>query len=96
MNLGGGVAYRVVSDELDRIREELAAAFHGLLSAQDAGGWQPHVTVQNKVAPRVARELFAELEANFAPRPLGIRGLALHRYFGGPWEPLGNFAFRGR
>lgn len=96
MNLGGGVAYRIVSDDLDRIRAELAAAFRGLLSAQDAGGWRPHVTVQNKVPARVARELLSELETSFAPRPLGIRGLALHRYLGGPWEPLGRYAFRGR
>src|SRR5438270_6729449 len=35
MDLGGGVALRVVSPELDAIRRELAADFHGLLSAQD-------------------------------------------------------------
>ena len=55
MNLGGGVAYRVVSTDLDRIREELASDFYGLLSAQDAGGWRPHVTIQNKVQPATAR-----------------------------------------
>lgn len=96
LNLGGGVAYRIVSEDLDRIRAELSAAFHGLLSAQDAGGWRPHVTIQNKVAPKVARELLQELEEIFAPRPLVVRGLGLHRYLGGPWEALGLFAFRGR
>ena len=35
--------------------------FHGLLSAQDQGGWRPHVTIQNKVA--------AEDGARFAGRP---------------------------
>lgn len=96
MNLGGGVAYRIVSDGLDRMRNELAAEFHGLLSAQDAGGWRPHVTIQNKVAARIAHALIAELERDFAPRPLLIRGLALHRYLGGPWEQLAVYSFRGR
>jgi hypothetical protein len=95
MDLGGGVAFRVVSDELDRIRDELARELHGLLSAQDAGGWRPHVTIQNKVPPRTARALIASLERNFAPRPLKISGLALHRYLGGPWEKLAGYSFRG-
>ena len=96
MNLGGGVAYRIVSDSLDRIRDELAGAFRGLLSAQDSGGWRPHVTIQNKVASKIARALLAELERDFAPRPLAIRGLGLHRYLNGPWEHIAVYPFRGR
>jgi hypothetical protein len=95
MDLGGGVAFRVVSEELDRIRRDFAQDFHGLLSAQDAGGWRPHVTIQNKVAPKVARALAVELEKAFRPRPLGILGLGLHRYLGGPWEKLAIYPFRG-
>jgi hypothetical protein len=95
MDLGGGVAFRVVSPELDAIRSELAYAFHGLLSAQDAQGWRPHVTIQNKVPPKEARALMAELEAGFVPRPLKIHGLGLHRYLDGPWESLAAYSFRG-
>ena len=95
MNLGGRAAFRVVSDDLDRIRDALAAELHGLLSAQDAGGWRPHVTIQNKVAPKVARALIESLESRFVPRPLKIGGLALHRYLDGPWEKLAAYAFRG-
>jgi hypothetical protein len=95
MNLGGGVAYRVVSHDLDAIRDELALAFRGLLGAQDAQGWRPHVTIQNKVPPKVARALFAELERGFQQRPLGIAGLGLHRYLGGPWERFAVYPFRG-
>lgn len=95
MDLGGGVALRIVAPHLDRIREELAEELHGLLGAQDAGGWQPHVTVQNKVAPKVARALKASLERDFRPRPLLIGALALHRYLGGPWERLALYRFRG-
>jgi hypothetical protein len=95
MDLGGGVALRVVSDELDAIRDELADGLHGLLSAQDSGGWRPHVTIQNKVAPKVSRELLRSLERDFEPRPLRVAGLGLHRYLGGPWETLGLWKFRG-
>lgn len=94
MDLGGGVAFRIVSDGLAQIRDELAAGLHGLLSAQDAQGWRPHVTVQNKVGNREARELRALLERDFAPRPLAIAGLGLHRYLGGPWEILAVYKFR--
>jgi 2'-5' RNA ligase superfamily len=96
INLGGGVAVRVVSPDLDAMRRELAADFHGLLSAQDSGGWRPHVTIQNKVIAKDARELLANLEREFRPRPLGIVGLGLHRYLGGPWERLETYSFRGR
>ncbi len=96
MDLGGGVAYRVASDDLDEIRADLSAGFHGLLSAQDAGGWRPHVTIQNKVAPKAARALLGELEQGFRHHPLSISGLGLHRYLGGPWEKLAVYPFRGR
>ncbi|MEO6360166.1 MAG: 2'-5' RNA ligase family protein [Sphingomicrobium sp.] len=95
MNLGGGVAYRIISDDLERIREQLAEGLHGLLSAQDSGGWRPHVTIQNKVAPRAARELMHQLEMGFRSRPLAISGLGLHLYLGGPWKQLAIYGFRG-
>ncbi len=96
MDLGGGVALRVVSPDLDRIRRDLSADFHGLLGAQDSGGWRPHVTIQNKVPPKEAKALIASLERDFRPRPLAISGLGLYRYLGGPWEKLAAYAFRGR
>ena len=95
MDLGGGVAYRIVSPDLDRIRDDLAEGLHGLLGAQDSGGWRPHVTIQNKVPPKVARALMASLEHDFAPRPLAIAGLGLHRYLDGPWEEIAVYPFRG-
>ena len=94
MDLGGGIAFRIVSEQLDEIRDELSEAFHGMLGAQDSGGWRPHVTVQNKVSNREARQLLEVLEAGFQPRPIGIRGLGLHRYLGGPWETLQVWPFR--
>jgi hypothetical protein len=77
------------------MRSELASSFHGLLSAQDSGGWRPHVTIQNKVSVNEARALIAALERDFRPRSIGIAGLGLHRYLGGPWETLARYPFRG-
>jgi hypothetical protein len=94
MDLGGGVAFRIISPELDRIRDELADGLHGLLISQDSGGWRPHVTIQNKVAPKVARALKDSLERQFRPRPLAVSGIGLHRYLGGPWERLADYRFR--
>jgi hypothetical protein len=96
MDLGGGVAFRVVSADLDQLRESLADDLHGLLGAQDVGGWRPHVTIQNKVAPKVARALIGALQSGFEPRPLAISGLGLHRYLGGPWDTIAVYPLRGR
>jgi hypothetical protein len=83
-----------VSDELEAIRDAIADHFHGMLSAPDAAGWRPHITIQNKVAPKVARALKEELERQFMPRPLAIAGLALNRYLDGPWERIALYPFR--
>jgi 2'-5' RNA ligase len=95
-DIGGAVAFRIASDELDALRRELVEQLHGLLSAQDARGWSAHVTIQNKVEPRVARSLARALSAHRAGDPLRIAGLGLYRYLGGAWERLQLYPFRGR
>lgn len=94
IDLGGGTALRIESEELESLRGELAEAFHGLLTPQDAAPWRPHVTIQNKVEPREARRLQQQLRASFEQRPLALKGLASWRYLGGPWAPLRTFPFR--
>ena len=97
MDLGGGVAFRVVSDDLDAIRDELAEHFHGLLGAQDAAGWRPHVTIQNKVHAKRGEGAAGRAGTAISVRGrLGSPALALHRYLGGPWETLARYPFRGR
>ena len=93
MSLGRGVAFRIEAPELVAIRRDLADAFAGLLTPQDAGGWRPHVTIQNKVSPSVAKLLLQSLSAGFAPREVEIAGLATWWYRGGPWEPLSRHMF---
>jgi hypothetical protein len=95
VDLDGGTALRVHSADLEAIRADLADALHGLTIPQDQAPWRPHITIQNKVEPRDARRLQAELRAGFAPRPLALRALATWRYRGGPWEPIRTFPFRG-
>ena len=93
-HLGRGVAYQVESAGLAAIRERLAEHFTGMLTPQDQAPWRPHITVQNKVEPKEAKALLADLEAGFVPRPLQIAGLATWWYRGGPWEPLSEHHFR--
>ena len=96
MNLGGGVAFRIASDDLDAIRADLAEAFRGYLTQQDSHGWGPHITIQNKVAAGEARALHDRLAAGFTPRPLALTGLAYDHYDGGPWLPGRRYPFSGR
>lgn len=95
IDLDGGTALRVESEELEDIRYDLAEAMRGLLTPQDSAPWRPHITVQNKVEAKEARALQQRLRASFEPRPLAISGLATWRYLGGPWEPIRTHAFRG-
>jgi len=95
MDLGAGTAFRIDSEELEDIRGDLAEALRGLLIPQDQARWRPHITIQNKVEPKVAKALQQHLRATFQPRPLAIRGLASWRYLGGPWEPVKAYTFRG-
>ncbi len=93
--LGRGVAYRLRSAELSALHAELAAEFDPWLTRQDRQRLSPHVTVQNKVEPAVARQLRDRLAAGFAPHAVPARGLGVWRYLGGPWEPLAEHPFGG-
>ncbi|HEY0623193.1 2'-5' RNA ligase family protein [Sphingomonas sp.] len=93
MSLGRGVAVRIESPGLVAIRRDLCEAFAGLLMPQDAGGWRPHVTIQNKVAPSMAKLLLGALGKEFRVREVEIAGLAAWRYRGGPWELLSRHMF---
>lgn len=93
--LGRGVAYRLESPELEALRRRLAAEWEPWLTAQDRQKLRPHVTVQNKVAPVRARALLDELQAGFSRFEVVGEGLALWRYVGGPWEPVGVYQFGG-
>ena len=88
-------ATAVASDAAAPLWRQLADRFHGLLTPQDEHRPRLHVTVQNKVSIEEAKALQAELAPRVQPRDFAFTGLGLHAYLGGPWERLGNFAFRG-
>ena len=92
--LGRGVAIDLDAPELTALRRGLAGAFDPWLTRQDRQWSRPHVTVQNKVAPDVARALHADLAATFVAGTVAARGLGLWHYLGGPWAPAGEFGFR--
>lgn len=96
MKLGKGTALRIESEGMIALWEQMAERFHGLLTPQDEHRPRLHITIQNKVSIEAAKALQAELEPRIAPREFAFRGLEMHAYRGGPWELLGEFAFRGR
>ncbi|MFL1463293.1 2'-5' RNA ligase family protein [Roseococcus sp. DSY-14] len=85
---GRGVALAVEAPGLGALRAALAREWQPVLTPQDRQGWRPHVTVQNKVAPEVARALHAALLAGWAPLHTRVAALRLWRYRGGPWEAV--------
>ncbi len=91
--LGAGVAYRLEASDAVTFRESLARRWTEWLSPQDRQRIALHVTVQNKVAPDVARTLLATLERDFIPFAAQAEGVDLWEYQNGPWRFLRGFSF---
>ena len=92
-SLGRGVAFNLENEALRTLHRQLQTAFAPHLTPQDQQKLQPHVTVQNKVDPAVARQLLADLQASFAPFGAVGTGLHLWSYRNGPWESMVKFPF---
>ncbi|GAB3225909.1 2'-5' RNA ligase family protein [Hymenobacter seoulensis] len=93
--LGRGVAYDLENPRLRPLHKQLQQEWASWLTPQDKQPLRPHITVQNKVLPEVARALHQELSGRFAPFAGLGTGLGLWAYRGGPWELLRQFAFTG-
>ena len=93
MDLGGGAAYRLRSDELDALRGALAVEWHGELTRQDQQPFRAHVTVQNKAPRELVLETLASLRRSFVPFTATATGIAVWRYEGGPWTPVCRLPF---
>lgn len=93
--LGQCTAYAIDSPELQRLRAEMAGQWSAHLTRQDAQGFRPHVTIQNKTAAVAAKALFEKLSTSFVPFEARATGLLLWRYRGAPWEPAGEHWFTG-
>ena len=91
--MGRGVMYTLDNPSLPALHRRLQQQWAAWLTPQDKQGLRPHITVQNKVDPAVARALHEELAAGFQPFAAQGTGLALWAYKGGPWELRQQFAF---
>ncbi len=84
--LGRGTAFEITGAELKAWRGRLAHEWTEWLSPQDRQAFRPHVTVQNKVEPIMARALYEQLSDSFQPFDLEGVGVLVWRYLGGPWR----------
>lgn len=91
--MGRGVMYTLDNPALPALHRRLQRQWQPWLTPQDGQGLRPHITVQNKVDPAVARALHEELAASFQPFEAQGTGLALWAYKGGPWELRQQFVF---
>lgn len=90
---GRGVGLKIESLSLSILHRRMAEHWASVLSPQDKQPFKPHVTVQNKVEPPVARMLYDDLVVNFATIQGKATGLILHEYLGGPWRTVATFPF---
>lgn len=93
VNFGKGVAYRLVSDELQILHQQLQQAFDPWLKRQDRQVLRPHITIQNKVTSFKAQQLHEALQRDFAPFEIRATGLQTWYYLRGPWKPAATFPF---
>lgn len=91
--LGGGVAAAVESAELIELRMRFARVWNDWLTPQDRQKFQPHITIQNKVAPEEARRLYEDLAARWQPKIGRAAGVSLWRYLGAHWKLEEDFSF---
>jgi len=93
MKLGRGIAYKLKSEELIWLQDNLKKEWIAWLKPQDQQKFNPHITVQNKVEVAVANSLYHELSASFQPFTAEGIGLSLWEYQGGPWLKVKDYAF---
>ncbi|WP_210488862.1 2'-5' RNA ligase family protein [Rufibacter aurantiacus] len=94
MSLGKGVAYRIASEELQKLHRYLQEQWELFLIPQDKQKLRPHITIQNKVKPEEAIALEHGLRQTFQPFQISGIGFTLWEYQGGPWKLLQEFPFQ--
>jgi 2'-5' RNA ligase len=91
--LGKGVAVKVAANELFDLHMQLVKLWNDWLTAQDRQKFQPHITVQNKVAPDEAKNLYEKLSRDWQSRDGHADGLQLWHYLGAKWKLEEEFLF---
>ena len=95
MDLGSGTALALRSPAMLAVRQLIAEHFWDMLTKQDQGGKKLHITIQNKVERKLARELQARLAPQLRVRRFAFTGLGLHIYRNPHWEAVSTWKFRG-
>lgn len=92
--LGKGFAAEIEAPDLLRLQHQLAIGWRNWLTPQDRQKYKPHVTIQNKVAPDVARSQYEQAAREWQLLHGLGEGLLLWYYKGGPWELVETFEFQ--
>lgn len=95
-SIGRGVAYKIESPQLLQLHQTMQQKWKAWLTPQDNQKRWPHITVQNKVSPEVARQTLQILQASFQPFAATGLGFSLWSYEGGPWKHLKDYFFHHR
>ncbi|MGB0176069.1 MAG: 2'-5' RNA ligase family protein [Owenweeksia sp.] len=90
--MGKGVALVLERSQLRDIHQKLQVKWQKHLTAQDAQGLWPHITIQNKVSPQEAQFTYEKVRDMWPP-PVMATGFKLYYYDGGPWEFAGLYPF---
>src|SRR5688572_17168889 len=93
-SIGRGVAYKIESQELVQLHQTMQQKWKPWLTPQDSQKRWPHITVQNKVSPELARQSLQTLQASFQPFAATGLGFSLWSYEGGPWKHLKDYPFQ--
>lgn len=95
MKLARGTALEVASAGMVDLHDQISERLHGLLGPQDALRLRLHITIQNKVQPREAKALQAEMARTLEPCTFRFRGFGLYAWEEGLWRPVADYPFRG-
>ena len=95
ISLGNGVAFTLVSHELQQMHLKMQEAFEPWLIRQDRKILRPHITIQNKVTAFKAKCLQEKLQASFRPYTIKATGFNTWHYLGGPRKAAMSYAFCG-
>jgi 2'-5' RNA ligase len=91
--LGRGVAIECRSLELNQLHQNLSSSWNDWLTPQDRQRYRPHITIQNKVTPEAALQLYEHMIQTWHPLEAMGEGLLLWCYESGPWRLLKEFSF---
>ncbi len=93
-SIGKGVAYKIESVELMQLHKTMQQGWQQWLKPQDKQKFWPHITVQNKVSPTMAKETLQELQKDFQPFTAQALGFGLWYYENGPWRFAEEYRFQ--